>query len=101
MRKFSPSGLVLCLVCLLTLVWVAAAHATPQCGQHDKVAEALKSQFGEVVQMQGLTSDGRLGEVWANPETGTGPSTMTTPQGMTCLSGAGDQFQIKKPGDPA
>ena len=72
-----------------------------QCGPHDDVAAALKQKFGEVVQVQGLSGDGRLMEIWANPKSGTWTATMTTSTGIACLSAYGDHFQSVKPGDPA
>ena len=88
------------LICIALVVAIPAL-AAPQCAPHDVVAAALKDRFGEAVQVQGLSADGRLVEVWANPVTGTWTATMTSPDGTTCMSVAGDRFQSTKPGEPA
>lgn len=83
------------------LILAATASQAAQCGPRDDVAEALREQFGEVVQVQGLSADGRLMEIWSNPGTGTWTATMTSQAGVTCLSAAGDRFQTTRPGEPA
>ena len=94
------------LFAILVLSFVILSLAVPafagtQCGRRDDVVAVLTGQFGEVVQVQGLTADGRLMEVWSNRETGTWTATTTSPEGITCLPAEGQQFQITKPGEPA
>lgn len=93
------------LIRIITLTVVVILTTLPafaaQCGGQDEVAKALADQFGEVVQAQGITADGRLLQVWANPKTGSWTVTMSTPGGILCLVTAGERFQIAKPGEPA
>lgn len=94
------------LATVLILIFIVAsvglpAFAQTQCGSHDEVATALGQQFGETVVAQGITDDGRLTEIWANPGTGSWTMTTTLPNGVTCLQYAGVGFRAAKPGEPA
>ncbi len=92
------TALILAFV-LVSLAIPALAQA--QCGSHDEVATSLAQEFFVAVVAQGLASDGRLTQIWANPETGSWTVTTTLPSGLTCLQDAGEQFRAAKPGEPA
>lgn len=87
-------------IALFVLGYGACALAAPPCTSHAAMAEALARQFGETVQAQALTQDGRLVAIWANLKTGTWTATISS-QGRTCMVAAGDHFQATKPGEPA
>jgi len=74
----------LAILALLT----TAAHAAPQCGNHDDVVAALAVNYGEVLQSMGLAQDNTVMELFAAPETGTWTLTATMPNGVTCLVAA-------------
>lgn len=91
---------------VVIVAFILGLHAIPvlaqaQCGRHDEVATSLAREFGEAVVAQGVTSDGRLTEIWTNPKTGSWTVTTTLPNGMTCLRDAGFEFRSAKPGEPA
>lgn len=69
--------------------WPAAAS---QCGPDAEAERLLVEKYGEARQSFGLSSDGRLIIVWANPATGTWTITASTPDGVTCLVADGQSF---------
>lgn len=84
------------LLCVLSTKAVAGP-----CMSHDDFAGALKNRFGETAQVQARTANGRMMEIYANPETGTWSALMTNAAGEACIVAAGERFQTVKPGDPA
>lgn len=82
------------------LITATATQASP-CAKHDDFTASLADRFGEVVQVQALSGDGRMMELLANPDTGTWSELMTDINGLACIVGAGDRFQAVKPGQPA
>lgn len=86
---------------LIALLLMTTPALAAQCGPHDDVSATLERSFGETAQVQGLTPDGSMFEVFANPEKGTWTVTMTTADGVTCLKAAGDRYQAAPQGDPA
>jgi hypothetical protein len=86
----------------IALLTVSAAHATPPCGAHDDQVSSLGREFGEVLQIQALSGNGTLIEMFVNPRTKTWTAMATTPDGKSCLLDAGADFQaVTKPDDPA
>ena len=69
-------------VCLSTLAASTAAAQTANCSTRDHVVGHL-----------GLASGNRIVEMFASPETGTWTLTMTTPDGRTCIIGAGQAWE--------
>lgn len=63
------------------------------CAPRENVIERLTSQYGETRQMAALDNNQALTEVWANLATGSWTFTVTTPQGMTCLTASGQAFE--------
>lgn len=81
------------LVCLSTLAASTAAAQTANCSTRDHVVGHLADRFGEARQSIGLASGNRIVEMFASPETGTWTLTMTTPDGRTCIIGAGQAWE--------
>lgn len=79
----------------LALVWVVASAASAQtnCGPPDLVKARLGEQFGERVQVQGLTASGHLMQ-WYASAGGSWTIVLTTPAGPSCMMAAGQDFQI-------
>lgn len=84
----------------LLCVFCTEVQAAP-CMKHDDFAGDLKNRFGETAQVQAMSADGRMMEIFANPETGTWSAILTTPDGKACIAAGGDRFASVKPGDPA
>ena len=76
----------------------SAAQAEPRpCAAHDKIAEALASQYGEEAHAMGLAQDDTVMELYASPQTGTWTLAVTMPNGMTCLVATGKNFEAIAP----
>ncbi|MAM62081.1 hypothetical protein [Maritimibacter sp. UBA3975] len=86
---------------LLTSLTAAALLALPQaaaaqsntCAARDRVVEHLSDRFGEARQSIGLATGNRVVEMFASPETGTWTLVMTTPDGRSCIIGAGQAWE--------
>ena len=67
----------------------------------------LHARYGEVVIGQGVTFNGGVLEIFANPESGTFSAVLSMPQGMggvSCIVSAGKDWEIfapEPPGSPA
>lgn len=78
---------------------VAAALAAPasaqtaNCSTREHVIGHLADRFGEARQSIGLAAGNRIVEMFASPDTGTWTLTMTTPDGRTCIIGAGQAWE--------
>lgn len=81
------------------LASAAVAVATPTfaqsatCAARDSVIGQLAERFGEARQSIGLAPGNRVVEMFASSETGTWTLTLTTPDGRTCIIGAGQAFE--------
>ena len=84
----------------LLCVFCTEVIAAP-CMKHDDFMATLKNRWGETAQVQALSADGRMMEIFANPATGTWSALMTKPDGEACIVAGGDRFASVKPGDPA
>jgi hypothetical protein len=56
------------------------------------MAELLTDRYGEVAHSEGLTGDGAIMQLWANPETGSWSIVTIEPDGTACLRAAGGAF---------
>jgi len=76
------------------------AAAAPICGPREKVTQELTKRYGEVPQVMGLNNSGVM-EVWAS-ESGGWTVTITRPDGVMCVLGAGHAFERMPPayGEP-
>jgi len=81
------------------LLTATAAHSAP-CGAYDAIAQALARQYGEAVQSQGYSEDGRLLQLWANPASKTWTITLTDKAGVACVMSAGKDYTALPQGEP-
>lgn len=80
------------------------AWAQNNCIPRDAAVDTLANRCGESPVVGGLSERGVFLEVWANEETGSWTAVITTPDGVSCLVDAGDDFARFEPipgGDPA
>jgi len=73
----------------VALAILATPAAAQVCLPLPVVIEGLADAVGEMPAARGLTPDGNIVTLWANPITGTWTLTVTCPDGRTCLLGAG------------
>ena len=83
------------------LAGAAAAQSRPNCAPRQIVLDRLEQKYGETRQSIGLGSQGSVMEVFASVETGTWTITVTTPNGLTCMIGAGEAFETQDLVEPA
>lgn len=84
-------GLSFGFVALLLATDIAQAA---QCGKRDVVIDRLASHYGETRRAMGLASGNGIIELYASEEDGTWTITVTRPDGITCLLGAGNAFEM-------
>lgn len=77
---------------LLGLGSPAAAGAAPQCAARVQVLDMLATKYSETRRSIGIAADQTVMEVFAS-ETGSWTLTVTAPNGMTCLIGAGQNYE--------
>jgi len=71
-----------------------AAAQTRICGQYDAIVAKLTAQFGEKAVASGTSHNGRAYvEFWASEKSGTWSVVTVMPNGMSCLTSAGQDFQ--------
>ena len=74
-----------------------APHAAAQtriCGEYDVITAKLTAQFGEQAIASGTSHNGRAYvEIWASEKSGTWSVVTVLPNGMSCLTSAGQDFQ--------
>jgi len=66
------------------------------CAIHNHVAGQLREIFGERAMGSGLTESGVLFELYVSPS-GSWTLLATTPTGVSCLVGAGDDWEPRPP----
>lgn len=62
------------------------------CGERDRVVQMLKETYGERASAHGLAHTGAVAEVFISPR-GTWTIIATSPDGVSCVVGAGDSWQ--------
>jgi hypothetical protein len=81
----------------MTLAVLAACFAVPayaqQCADMEVVEDMLRGQYGERVVGAGIDLSGTLMTIWANTATGSWTITATNPTGITCMVGAGNDYE--------
>lgn len=71
----------------------AAAAAQTQCGPREVVIEHLGKKFQEFTSGIGINNSGGLVELLTSSKGKTWTLIVTTPQGMSCLVSAGEDWQ--------
>lgn len=74
---------------------VTPAAAAPHiCGQYEAITSKLTAQFGEKAVASGTSRNGRAYiEFWASEDSGTWSVVTVMPNGVSCLTSAGQDFQ--------
>jgi len=73
----------------------AGAFAQTICGTYDALTGRLAAQYGERVVAIGLSNSGRAYvEFWASESGGTWSVITTLPNGVSCLTSSGRDFQF-------
>ena len=75
----------------------SAARAEPQCNTRESVLRQLAEKYGEAPVAIGVTHNGALMEVIAQPGGRTWSIVITSPQGMSCLVAAGEGWRLVEP----
>jgi hypothetical protein len=76
------------------MIVCATQAAAQQCGPTADVDAQLRGQYGETVQGYGMDMAGSLMTVYANTVTGTWTVTVSTAAGLTCVVGAGGDYEV-------
>ena len=85
------------LACLIAAP--AVAQDGPPCGPRENIAGILSQQFGEEPAGMGVSDEGPMLEVFANPTTGTWTALASDPGGQSCIVSYG-QGWMTIPGAP-
>jgi hypothetical protein len=80
----------MCAILVLCVGGAAAAQQVP-CADRSDILKHMSDKFGEVPVSQGLSSRGAMVEVLSSGKTWT--IIVTTPNGITCMVGAGESWQ--------
>ena len=78
-------------VFLAGVVMPGIVFGQPLCGDHDEIVAALAVGYEESRIGIGLSNAGGMIEVYTSPR-GTWTMLLTTPDGQTCMIGAGDNW---------
>lgn len=89
MTRLTLSALILSLL-------APAVMAGEQCGPRAEAVRQLEENFNERAVMVGIASNGNLIEVYATPDGRTFTFLYTTPLGLSCVSGTGEDLSIRK-----
>ncbi len=76
----------------LPVVMSFSAVAESYCAKHDKLAEVLKTKFGEQQQGMGLAGKSAMVELYVSQK-GTFTLVTTDTNGLSCIVGAGDSWE--------
>jgi hypothetical protein len=76
---------------------LAAAKAEPACGHRADVLKELSERYKEAPVALGLANNGSLLEVRSSDGGTTWTIIVTSPDGMSCLVAAGEDWQAKRP----
>ncbi|WP_052700924.1 hypothetical protein [Loktanella sp. S4079] len=71
------------------------AQAAATCAPFDQIAARLDSAFGERLHRQDIAANGTVSSIFVAPATGSWTITTTKSGQLTCLSEAGQAFDIK------
>lgn len=73
-----------------------SVQITAQCDPYEITKSGLASKYGETRAGAGMM-DGYIIELWLSPD-GSFSVLLTTPQGLSCLIGSGNEWQAVPPG---
>jgi hypothetical protein len=77
----------------ISLVSIAArAEAAPQCGNHDKIVDALGEKFKETRRVMGVVNSKTVMEIFMSPQ-GTWSIVITDTSGNSCITAFGEDWQ--------
>ena len=88
------------ILAVLVLVPSSVASAPARCDVREKVLAHLETNFGEIVAIRGVSSNGGLLEVTVNRERGSWTIVVTAPGGPACLALFGGAWQDLRDPDP-
>ena len=86
--------LALSTIALVMPLSEAWAQRVSTCSDRAHVGRLLKDDFGETVAWRALSRAGTVVEILSNDETRTWTIIVSTPQGLTCLVAAGQDWEI-------
>ena len=94
---FLPLALFAALTGGLLFATTNTAHAQNRlCGSYEALTERLTGQFGERMVASGVSTNGRAYvEFWASEKSGTWSVVMVLPNGVSCLTSAGRDFEMQ------
>lgn len=75
---------------------VFPAHAQDNCNTREAAEKVLVGKYKEAVTGTGLSATGNLVELHESAGGETWTLTVTTPEGLTCVIGAGEYWQAKQ-----
>ena len=79
---------------------VETAHAeSVQCGHRSLIVQQLASKHKEQQAVMGLSSDGRLVEIWSSYQSRSFTVLLTWPTMQNCIVAAGEGLEMKLPGE--
>ena len=77
----------------ISFVSIAArAEAAPQCGNHDKIVDALGNKFKETRRVMGVVNSKAVMEIFMSPQ-GTWTIVITDTSGKSCITAFGEEWQ--------
>jgi len=83
---------------IATVIGATSASAEMFCGEREKIVGELKETWREDRTAIGLSNNGGVLEVYAS-EAGTWTLLLTTPEGQTCMIGAGEHWETMQIAD--
>lgn len=96
LRRILPRLLWFPIVLLGIAATPFGAYAQPQCDLRENVIDVLRQKYKEQPVAMGVTNNGGLVEVLATGNGTTWSIIVTTPQGMSCLVAAGENWRAMK-----
>lgn len=93
LRVFAGSAVALGVL----LAAKAAVAEEPRCTTHEKITRQLEQRYAEVPVSLGLSSAGKLVQVFSTEDGATWTLVLTQPDGTSCVVGAGRYWQTATP----
>jgi len=93
LRAFGASAVALGML----LAAKAAVAEEPRCTTYDEITRQLEQRYAEVPVSLGLSSAGKLVQVFSTEDGATWTLVLTQPDGTSCVVGAGRYWQTATP----